>query len=227
MEDAPTIVASGSAALVLAAVHLLAGRLVFLRGIPRSRWLSAAAGVSVAYVFVHLLPELSAAREEVGEEVFVLALAGLALFYAVEQHTLASRRETGRSSDAAFRLSMASFAVYNAIIGYLLVHGDHDLVLFAAALAIHFVVNDFGLREHHQDAYDRIGRWLLAGAVLVGWAAGQVAEVSESVLGLLIAFIGGGVILNVMKEELPGERQARLLPFLVGAAAYAALLLAA
>ena len=47
---------------VLAVVHLFAAHLRFLRGVPRSRWLSIAGGVSVAYVFVHLLPELAESR---------------------------------------------------------------------------------------------------------------------------------------------------------------------
>ncbi len=46
-------------ALFLAAVHLFSGRLYFLDSVPRSRWLSIAGGVSVAYVFVNLLPELA------------------------------------------------------------------------------------------------------------------------------------------------------------------------
>lgn len=56
MEDdiAPLI-----ASLLLAAAHLFAPRLRSLTLVPRSRWLSAAGGVSVAYVFVHLLPELA------------------------------------------------------------------------------------------------------------------------------------------------------------------------
>ncbi len=47
------------AALGLAAVHLFAQRMRFIALVPRSRWLSAAGGVSVAYVFVHVLPELA------------------------------------------------------------------------------------------------------------------------------------------------------------------------
>jgi hypothetical protein len=43
----------------------------------------------------------------------------------------------------------------------------------------------------------------------------------------LTAFVGGSVILNVLKEELPEDRQSRFGAFLVGAAAYSALLLAA
>lgn len=43
-------------ALALALVHLLVGKLPFIDAVPRSRWLSIAGGVSVAYVFVHILP---------------------------------------------------------------------------------------------------------------------------------------------------------------------------
>lgn len=46
------------AALGLALVHLYGGKLRFLEGTPRSIWLSIAGGVSVAYVFVHLLREV-------------------------------------------------------------------------------------------------------------------------------------------------------------------------
>ncbi|HYF03381.1 MAG TPA: hypothetical protein VEC36_08390 [Patescibacteria group bacterium] len=41
-----------------------------------------------------------------------------------------------------------------------------------------------------------------------------------------MAFIGGGVILNVLKEELPKERKSRYWTFLLGAGAYSILLLA-
>lgn len=45
-------------AIGLALFHLYASKL-FLDVIPRSRWLSMASGVSVAYVSVHLLPDLN------------------------------------------------------------------------------------------------------------------------------------------------------------------------
>lgn len=53
------------AALLLAAVHVVTPSLRFLEGIPRNAWLSMAGGVSVAYVFVHLLPELAVGEARV------------------------------------------------------------------------------------------------------------------------------------------------------------------
>ena len=53
--------------LVLALIHFFGGRLSFIGGIPRSIWLSAAGGASVAYIFLHLFPELSEGQEEIEE----------------------------------------------------------------------------------------------------------------------------------------------------------------
>ncbi len=114
------------------------------------------------------------------------------------------------------------------MIGYLLLRGELDtigtLVLYTIALGVHFVINDASLREHHKRAYQRVGRWLVSAAVLLGVAAGFLAEISERALALLLAFIAGGVVLNVLKEELPNENRAQFIPFLLGAALYAALL---
>ena len=53
----------------LALVHVFAGRLRFLDVMPRSGWLSFAGGVSVAYVFIHVFPELEEAQRALGEHV--------------------------------------------------------------------------------------------------------------------------------------------------------------
>lgn len=219
----------------LMAVHVLAGGVRFLDVVPRSAWLSAAGGVSVAYVMVHLLPELGAGQDAVDEglpglgfledHVYVMALVGLALFYWVE---LATRSGAPGRPSLRFWFSIGSFAIYNGLIGYLVIHRQDEtqmgLLFFSVALGVHFVVNDHALRMRHERAYDVVGRWVLVAAVAIGWMVGELTEISEAALGLVVAFIGGGVILNVMKEELPADRQSRFWAFVAGAAGYAALL---
>jgi len=232
------------AALGLALVHLYGGKLRFLGGTPRSVWLSTAGGVSVAYVFVHLLPEVSEVQEALEDALggalgflenhsFLVALVGLVVFYGLERAAKASRKQRGGEAHATaagvFWLHIGSFALYNLLIGYLLVRrpegGLLALALFFVAMALHFVVNDYGLREHHKAAYTRTGRWVLAGAVLLGWTVALFGEVSEAAIGVLLAFLAGGVVLNVLKEELPAERESRFWPFALGVAVYTALLL--
>lgn len=74
-------------------------------------------------------------------------------------------------------------------------------------MALHFVVNDHGLREHHKNAYDHIGRWILKVAIIAGWVIDSETKISEAAIALLFAFLAGGAILNIFKEELPEDRQ--------------------
>lgn len=174
--------------------------------------------------------------EELGlrvEAVWIVGLTGMSIFYSVESMTRRSRqgmRAVPSSSDGAFWISMASYSLYNSVIAYLLHEradeGTRSLALFVVAIGLHFVVNDFSLREHHKDRYRRVGRWLLVAAIVVGAGVGAVTALHEVVLVTAVAFIGGGVILNVFKEELPREAESRLSSFLLGAVCYTVLLLA-
>lgn len=237
----PQLLTSGIIALLLTAVHLFAGALKFLDVVPRSRWLSAAGGVSVAYVFVHLLPELSEARRSLVEtdrtwlatpelDVYLIALAGLVSYYALERTVKGRRRGRGgevATGDATFRLHVGFFALYNALIGYTVASSAEAHIWFGVAMALHFLVTDYGLQQDHPGAYARVGRWLVSAAIIAGWLAGLFVKLPEAAPHLVTAFLGGSIILNVMKEELPEERDSRLLPFVAGAAGYAALLIAA
>lgn len=229
------------AAAVLAAAHVGARRLAFTRAQPRHWAMSVLGGVSLAYAFVHLLPEVAAAQRHLGGAgpqpwAFVLALGGALAFYGVDHHSrirtlpAAPPVRTDESTTAdAFWLSMCAFAAYNAFIGMLLVHtaerrGMAALVSFTVALALHFVVNDVALRGHHARRYDTMGRWILAAAVPAGWAAYVLASPGEVFMAAGVSIVAGGVTLNVLKEELPSGRAGHFTA-LGGAAVVAAALL--
>ena len=255
------VVAAAVLALLLASVHLFAVRLAFLDAIPRSRFLSLSGGVAVAYVFVHLLPEIDRSQRLMRRhaatyvfsqgQVYVVTLLGFVTFYGLERYVGRLQYDTERpeeaqspeevstsgreSSDAVstgvFWLHIGSFAAYNALIGYLLFHREEagvvNLAFFGVAMILHFFVNDYGLCEHHRDTYRRSGRWVLAGGVLIGAAVGLLTEINRGLLVFPFAFLAGGIVLNVIKEELPAERESRFWPFALGAGGYTALLLLA
>ena len=247
----PETLLSGVVAAAFALTHIFGAQMRFLQVTPRSIWLSIAGGVSVAYVFVHLLPELAGREEEFRRELqqaeapfagaethlWLIALAGLAVFYGLDRLARQSARGAERSGGACkppyavFWIHLGSFAFYNLIIGYLLVHREEDgglseLALYGFALALHFLVNDQGLREQHGHTYHREGRWILAAAPVAGFALGLAATVPEMLISALFAFLAGGIVLNVLKEELPEDRESRFWAFAAGTAGYAALLLA-
>lgn len=238
------LIYSGLAAALLALVHLLAERLRF-SALPRSKWLSFAGGISVTYVFIHILPELQeqqhVLREAWGEFLkyhsYLIALLGLAIFYGLERAAKLSRESKRQLdtasesdlSDSIYEIHIGSFALYNALIGYLLVHREDDsrlaLFYFFLAMAFHFVVNDYGLVEHYRNQYRRQGRWIVSLAIIGGFIVGALTEIPESWIAVLFAFVAGSTILNVLKEELPEERKSNFWAFLLGLAAYTGLLL--
>ena len=164
--------------------------------------LSFASGMSVSYVFLDLLPDLSQRQATIDalgiltlldRHVYVLALVGLVIAFWVETASRESRRQRRRSGEpdqtgpAVYWLSIASFVVQNGAIGYAVGSPGDQAVepmwLFAVALGLHFLVNDHALVEHHGDRYQSQGRWWLVGALLVGWAFGSAGSVRASERG--------------------------------------------
>jgi hypothetical protein len=234
-------------ALLFAGIHLLGPQLDFLRTAPRRVWLSAAGGISIAYVFVHILPELAQHQKNFdqggpfgllngsGRHVYFMALLGLTCFYGLELAVRASARkharlgEGRRISRPIFWLQLGSYAGFNLIIGYLLVDREEtgllNLATYAIAMAMHFIVTDQGLREQSHPEYDVIGRWILAVAVLGGFVIGVSVTLPPVAISGLFAFLAGGIILNVLKHEVPENRQSNFVAFVLGAGLYAAVLL--
>jgi hypothetical protein len=237
------IVISGAAALIFAVIFLVGGRLHPFRAFVRDRRsiISFGAGMSAAYVFVHVMPELHGARHAFteavsvplrfeGMSIYFLSLVGFLMFYGLD-HLRARLRETGEEGEAgpAFKLHISGFAAYVWLMAYLLVHNLEETpvstALYAVAIAFHFLATDHSLRAEHGAAYERIGRFVLAGMAVLGWGVGLLLSLPNHILALLVAFISGAVIMNSSIMELPSEKDGRFVPFMIGGILYGLILL--
>ena len=99
------------------------------------------------------------------------------------------------------------------------------LVVYAFAMAVHFLIIDHSLAEAHGRAFAARGRWLLAASVVLGWLVGVAAPVSEVVVARLFAILAGGVVITSLRAELPDDREGRFWPFCLGAAMFAGFLI--
>lgn len=179
----PSVVGALAIALVLAGLHLAAPRIRKLPMVPERATGSFAGGLAVAYVFLHLLPEIAAGDEKVGEElsdvleptpllelgIFLVALVGFVVFYGLERLAVGSTgrpgvdaRGTHHEPAGVFWLHLGSFMIYNALITYTMAlrlrTGIAFAVLFTIAMGLHFVLTDRGLEEHYPRRFERIGR---------------------------------------------------------------------
>lgn len=229
-----------AAALVLAAVHLAVGR-VPVRVLSPGRWSSAAGGVAVAYVFVHIMPALAERQSLVADHpvrvvhheysVYLMALVGFVAFYEVERLSREDDADRDGGHGRTFWLHVGSFGLYDALIGYLLhgrlVAGVENFLLFVFAMGVHLAVIEYGLQHHHSGTYEGLGQVLLAAAVLAGAAIGYVVDVGPVIRSALFAALAGAMVLNAVREDLPEGEQAQFSTFALGAGAFAIVLVIA
>ena len=236
-------------ALLFAAVFLFGGRAAAASGgIGHRRFLSFAAGVSLAYTFVHVLPALHAIREfqtrslsksmvfpEHG--VYLWTMVGFLVFFGLEK--LAGTPQApqadgdhgaqgGHHTSRRPWLQIGGFALYVWILAYMMVWtGKNGLTLglFALAMGLHLFTVASNLRSTCRGTYHPRGALLLAFASLAGWGAAATLEIPVAWVLNLVAFVMGGVVVNAAIAELPSEREGRYGYFLVGALSYTALLL--
>jgi len=232
-------------AVVFALVYASASWLYPFQIKFHKHWLSVAAGVSVAYVFLDILPELNLHQEKLLEHatgetmfaaeklVYIAALIGFVFFYGLQHMVLASsagKPHDGHDGSAlAFWMELAGFAIYSWLIGYLLVEiaeeGERSLGLYAAAMGMHLLVVGHTLVDEHGRAYDRWAWWILAASVVSGWLVATNVPIPHDLISRLFAFIAGGVVMTSMHEELPDGEDGRFWWFLGGSGIYALVLL--
>ncbi|HEU5254556.1 MAG TPA: hypothetical protein VFU28_01110, partial [Vicinamibacterales bacterium] len=157
-------------------IESLAGPLVlaaiFLRGgVVHAAWprvaLAVGAGVSTAYVFVYMLPELSEAGAAFVTatadralplprlRVYGAALAGFIVFYGLENMVASSNERKGRdeatrqSLDLVEVVHIGGFATYAWLVSYLMIRGVTNetvpIVLYTVAMGLHFLGIDHSL----------------------------------------------------------------------------------
>src|SRR4051794_35471731 len=131
------------------------GRLAW--GAPTMRghtWLSAAAGISVAYVFMELFPQMSRMQHTFTTavegrrlpapefRVYFVALVGFLVFYSIQNlMTVPGEQLEGRDRILRHRVDFAGFTGYCGLMGYLLVEEAHSLIslaLYGLAILFHF-----------------------------------------------------------------------------------------
>lgn len=245
-------------ATAVVATFLLAGvfpllwpRRVIDERLPWYRsFISFAAGVSLAYVFIDLLPEFSGMGDELLREeavrlpipeyvVYIAALLGFVLFYGLERLVRWSRR--GRSEEeereaeeteelADFRIKIVGMAAYAGLVLYLMTAGirsgsEEGLIVYVIAMLFHFVAVKHSLRYEYPQPYARAGRWVLFFACIAGGLLGLVLEASVGTEAVLLGFLGGMLIMNTTVMELPSEKEGRFGMFFLGSVLYAVLLL--
>ncbi len=176
---------------------------------------------------------------------FLLALAGLLVFWALDRMVVVLVRgmigslentSGSRYLNSQYPLwrpllyvQATAFASYTVLVGYLIAEWPSRdyarLCLFSLAMTLHFLAMSLSLRRELAEAYDRFERWLLAAAILAGWALAQFTEIAPWALALWSSLFAGMIIFYVVRSEIPSPKDGHFLPLLLGAVGFSTLAL--
>ena len=116
--------------------------------------------------------------------------------------------------------SLPSFL--SSLIGSGRVYG----ILFTVAIGSHVLLSDRFSVIHHPKRFRQRNRWIGSFALVLGLVNAYLLHpISELMLAFASAFLGGGLMMTVFREELPAANSTRLLWFLAGSGGMAILLI--
>ena len=231
--------------LILASVHLFVKELSRLGVGARNAALSAGAGASLAYVLMAILPKLAEKQDSLvtsvdtglrgflEHHVYLVAMVGLVIYYGIARVAAYGAREASDGVPLRARAALSAAVVgngaYGLLIGYLIVNrlqfGLFSLILICVGMGTLFLVTDDGLRTKLPAAYDGWIRWVLAGALVAGWALGVWVEVTANVVALWYAFLAGLMLITTINEKLSIDESGSFWSFLAGVVLFTVLLL--
>jgi hypothetical protein len=159
-----------------------------------------------------------------------VALLGFIVFYGL--HRMRAHRR-GKAAEAQerpeFRLHAAELSAYVWMITYLLANNRQQSLaaigLYTLAMAAHFFTIEQSIHKEYGVLYKNVGRFILAGAALFGWAAGAFLRMPRGFVALLVAFLSGAIIMNSALMEMPTKEKGQFLWFMAGGVIYGLLLM--
>lgn len=230
--------ASAASTILFAATFLFGHSVHPMQSIVRDRRtiVSFGAGVSTAYLFVRMMPELAEAQDILSQDgsnakiggmfPYLIALLGFLLVYGIDHFRriraagINDKRADSRSNTEDVSSRNLGMMLYVFLLTYALVQ-DTDTsasatLQYAIAISFHFLAIDHSLRDELGDEYDKRVRFVFATMCLLGWLAARLIDLPAPAMALLLAFVSGGVIVNSAIMELPTDRDGRFLPFAFG-----------
>lgn len=221
------------ALLTLVAIHLFANQGKRTEWLWHGRFLSFAAGISFAYVFIDLLPALAKGQPALqrsfahlvpylDKHAYIIALIGVLFYYGV--HTC-----TQIGEKTSYIVTTVGYVLFNFFMGASLSDSSdpelQPLLLFTIAMGLHYFIKDHNDALENPGVFKQCTRWLLAGALIAGYIFGQLTHIPDALVAIAISFISGGVLLNVLRYELPKREKIGYLFFVAGAVIYSSILL--
>ena len=229
--------------LFLIICHLISHYITNKKYINTKKLTSFASGAALAYVFLHMLPELVEGNAAIGAvlqhtvtltplvdlAIFIIALIGFNFYFGLE--IIAQKTHSNAPKViTVYRLHLLMYGIYNFLITYTMPLRVQTGVVYAGIFSIvmglHFILTDRHFNLHFSRQFNHGGRFFLLAALLLGWGVTAMTNpINVFIVSLMIAFLSGSILYNVFHRELPNGKDSSFISFTLGIVIIGALLL--
>ena len=207
--------------LLLGVIHFFSDKFKPEEGEKHYRIFSFAAGISIAYLFLDLLPHTYEAATHLKSSVFIFLLIGFALFHLSEKYLYQHNVKDRLASTKLQSLHTIAFFIYYFMVGLVLCEKAHsgyfDALLFLLPVGIHAALSTASLSEIHGEFNELLGlKLLLSSSCLLGVILALFLPISPTVNNILVSFIAGILLYIFVKEFLPEKKEGQPIFFVIG-----------
>ena len=214
--------------VILSLVHYYSDKITLFFGSHKIKLVSFSAGVSIAYFFLMLMPEIYGGFAYINKLIFVFILIGFVLFHLTEKFIYQHEKKDQLMHDLKEAHSLVFF-FYHFIVALVLIrilsNGFVEGLLFFIPILFHMTITNVSLHEIHRDLIEsKFIRFLLCLSSLIGIVFALFANISNVLYYTLFSFIGGAILYIVVREEIPKDKNGYPSYFILGAFIYSLLI---
>jgi zinc transporter ZupT len=210
--------------LLLGLIHFFSENLKSEEGLKHYRIISFAAGISIAYLFLDLLPQTYEAAVHLKQFVFVFLLLGFAIFHLAEKLVYQHANQDKLAKELKEFHSISFFAYYFLIgivlrdkIQISLLEGS----LFMIPIALHAGLSTASLARIHGEIRESVFiKIALSLSTILGVIFAILIQIPTVLNNILISFIAGILLYIIVKEFLPEKKKGQPLFFIIGLALF-------
>ena len=210
--------------LLLGVVHFFSEKLKPEEGPKHYRIVSFAAGISIAYLFLDLLPHTYEAAIHLKNWVFLFLLLGFTIFHLTEKF-IYQHSEQNKLDRELNEVHSISFFVYYFLVGIVLRDRIQvnalEGVVFMVPITLHAGLSTASLARIHGEIRETAWiKTILSLSTLLGVIFGAIVYVPHILNNIFVSFIAGVLLYILVKEFLPDKEKGQPLFFIIGMALF-------
>lgn len=207
-------------AFLLGLLHFFSDMIRLSEDERKYRIISFAAGISIAYLFLDLLPHAYEAAVHLREWVFVFLLLGFALFHLVEKY-IYQHADQNRLAKELKEVHSISFFIYYFLVGIVLEDKLQTNILegllFLIPVALHAGLSTASLSRIHGEIREKLwAKIALSISSFLGVGFAILVPIPLLVDNILLSLIAGVLLYIIVKEFLPEKKKGQPLFFILG-----------